>query len=81
MSWGGYCGRLRAGKLQKSISPGQKRRMQGKSCFNFRNTDDALFKELAALTEAAARLYTEKLNVSLSFGSSGMRIKVRRLSS
>lgn len=37
--------------LLKSISPDLKKRMQGKSCFNFRNVDPELFKELAVLTK------------------------------
>ena len=46
-------------QLQESISPALKRRMQGKSCFNFTTADDALFKELATLTRASAQLYTD----------------------
>jgi len=37
-------------KLQKSISPKLKARMQGKSCFNFKSSDEALFSELEDLT-------------------------------
>jgi hypothetical protein len=33
-----------------SISPELKRRMQGKSCFNFSRVDEALFRELDDLT-------------------------------
>jgi len=36
--------------LAGSISPELKRRMQGKSCFNFTKIDEPLFGELAALT-------------------------------
>ena len=36
--------------LLDSISPELKKRMQGKSCFNFKTVDRALFKELGALT-------------------------------
>ena len=36
--------------LLEGLSPGLKRRMQGKSCFNFRAVDDVLFEELADLT-------------------------------
>jgi hypothetical protein len=36
--------------LLDDISPELKRRMQGKSCFNFKSVDEALFDELAALT-------------------------------
>jgi hypothetical protein len=38
--------------LLKGISPGLKRRMQGKSCFNFTAVDDDLFGELEALTRS-----------------------------
>src|SRR6266850_1919119 len=38
--------------LQKRISPELKKRMQGKSCFNFTEIDPVLFRELAALTRA-----------------------------
>ena len=37
--------------LLKGISPALKKRMQGKSCFNFTAVDEALFKELEALTK------------------------------
>ncbi len=36
--------------LLKDISPELKRRMQGKSCFNFNRLDALLFKELSQLT-------------------------------
>jgi hypothetical protein len=47
-------------KLSKSMSPELKKRMQGKSCFNFKQPDAALFKELASLTERGFEGY-EKL--------------------
>jgi hypothetical protein len=37
-------------RLAASISPELKRRMQGKSCFNFTRIDEDLFRELEALT-------------------------------
>jgi hypothetical protein len=37
-------------ELLKSVSPGLKKRMQGKGCFNFVSVDEGLFQELAALT-------------------------------
>jgi hypothetical protein len=37
--------------LLKGISPALKKRMQGKSCFNFTAIDDELLAELAALTD------------------------------
>lgn len=39
-------------ELLEGISPELKKRMQGKSCFNFKASDDKLFKELKHLTEA-----------------------------
>jgi hypothetical protein len=39
-------------ELNKTISSELKKRMQGKSCFNFRAPDERLFKELAKLTKA-----------------------------
>ena len=36
--------------LLDGLSPELKRRMQGKSCFNFKTVDKALFKELGTLT-------------------------------
>ena len=38
------------GGLTATISPELKRRMQGKSCFNFTRVDEPLFRELEALT-------------------------------
>ena len=43
--------------LLETISPALKKRMQGKSCFNFKVADAALFDELEALTRAGAALY------------------------
>ncbi|MBI5651497.1 MAG: hypothetical protein HZC40_13805 [Chloroflexi bacterium] len=43
--------------LLKSISPALKKRMQGKSCFNFVAIDDAMVKELAALTKRGIERY------------------------
>jgi len=37
-------------ELLDGVSPGLKKHMQGKSCFNFKTVDRALFKELGALT-------------------------------
>jgi len=47
--------------LTKSISPALKKRMQGKTCFNFK-TDPGpeLIAELKRLTEAALKHWDEK---------------------
>jgi hypothetical protein len=65
MPWG-YVGGTRLGKryvsyylmgvygdpaLKAAISPELRRRMQGKSCFNFTKIDEVLFRELETLTE------------------------------
>ena len=45
--------------LLASVSPALRERMQGKSCFNFRHVDPALFQELAALVAAAHARYVQ----------------------
>ena len=47
-------------EVRKSISPDLKKRMQGKSCFNFSKTDEKLFKELAKLTKNGFKRFTSK---------------------
>jgi hypothetical protein len=44
-------------ELLDGVSPGLKKRMQGKSCFNFTEIDKPLFKELASVTKAAFASY------------------------
>ncbi|SRR6266496_1559930 len=46
--------------LRERISPELKKRMQGKSCFNFTAPDEMLFKELAKLTKAGFVRFTSK---------------------
>lgn len=43
--------------LLDNISPDLKKRMQGKSCFNFINVDESLFKELSILTRKGFEYY------------------------
>lgn len=43
--------------LLQGLSQGLKRRMQGKSCFNFKAGEPALFAELEALVEAGFARY------------------------
>ena len=45
--------------LLEEISPELRKRMQGKSYFNFKSPDQALFDELAALTEKGYERYRE----------------------
>jgi len=47
-------------RLLEGISPELKKRMQGKSCFNFSTSDASLFRELAALTEAGFKDYRKQ---------------------
>src|SRR5262245_9840801 len=46
--------------LLKNVSPELKKRMQGKSCFNFKEVDEKLFDELAELTESCYQRFKEK---------------------
>lgn len=43
--------------LLDDISDGLKKRMQGKSCFNFKEMDEALFKELDSLTKKSLQRF------------------------
>jgi hypothetical protein len=43
--------------LLTRISPALERRKQGKACFNFTKKDDALFRELRALTSAGMKRF------------------------
>jgi hypothetical protein len=44
-------------EVAASMSPELRRRMQGKSCFNFTSVDETLFAELARITEAGFEPY------------------------
>jgi hypothetical protein len=44
-------------ELLAGISPELKKRMQGKSCFNFTAPDENLFKELAGLTDKGHKAF------------------------
>ena len=46
-------------QLLKGMSPELKKRMQGKSCFNFKEVDEKLFKELDKLTKAGAARFSD----------------------
>ena len=50
--------------LLKDISPALKKRMQGKSCFNFKRVELELFKELAALTKRGFERFMKDVSVS-----------------
>lgn len=47
-------------ELLKDISPELKKRMQGKSCFNFKKVEPGLFKELAELTKKGAEKFRQE---------------------
>ena len=46
--------------LLKNMSSDLKKRMQGKSCFNFKEVDEKLFEELATLTKAGAAKFNDQ---------------------
>ena len=47
-------------ELLKDISPELKKRMQGKSCFNFKKMEPGLFEELAKLTRQGAEKFKKE---------------------
>jgi len=47
-------------ELLNDISPALKKKMQGKSCFNFKAVDEELFSELEQLTAKCLADYTAK---------------------
>ena len=47
-------------ELLKDISPALKKRMQGKSCFNFKKMEPALFKELEDLTHRSVERFRQE---------------------
>ena len=47
-------------EVRDAISPELKKRMQGKSCFNFSVPDAKLFKQLAQLTKIGFQRFTSK---------------------
>ena len=47
-------------ELMNTISPELKKRMQGKSCFNFRKMEPELFKQLEDLTRKGAEKFKEE---------------------
>ena len=47
-------------ELVRDISPELKKHMQGKSCFNFKKVEPALFQELEALTRKGAEKFKQE---------------------
>jgi len=47
-------------ELLNAISPELRKRMQGKSCFNFKKVELDLFKELASLTSEGAEMFKKE---------------------
>ena len=47
-------------ELLTKMSPELKKRMQGKSCFNFKSVEETLFKELAKLTRAGFTRFNDR---------------------
>jgi hypothetical protein len=46
--------------LAGAVSPDLRKRMQGKSCFNFTKVDEGLFDELMDLTDKGREAYADK---------------------
>ncbi|NMM21961.1 MAG: hypothetical protein HHJ11_00390 [Phycicoccus sp.] len=46
--------------LLKAMSPQLRKRMQGKSCFNFTKIDEALFDELSGITVKGREMYAAR---------------------
>ena len=46
-------------ELRDGLSPELKKRMQGKSCFNFKKVDPKLFKELGQLTKLGMQKFSD----------------------
>jgi hypothetical protein len=53
-------------ELLEGISPGLKKRMQGKSCFNFKGVDEVAFAELANLTKKGLEKFEKEVSASAS---------------
>jgi len=67
----------------QTISPDLKKRMQGKACFNFTAVDERLFRELAKITRAGAKRFSdanfvEGLRQAQSAASQARKEKKRR---
>ncbi|MGL5837507.1 MAG: hypothetical protein ACRCY3_03305 [Sphingorhabdus sp.] len=45
--------------LNEAVPPALEKRRQGKTCFNFKKADKALFEDIRLLTEAAVRMEPE----------------------
>ena len=56
--------------LEKEISPSLKKRMHGKTCFNFKAiTDEELLADLKKLTAACAAAWDKQFHLSVTSGS------------
>ena len=58
--------------LQETLSPQLRKRMQGKSCFNFTKVDDALIRELEGLTARSVERQPVLVEAALA-GRTGRR--------
>ena len=55
--------------LEKEISPALKKRMQGKTCFNFKSVpDEELLADLKKLTAACAAAWEKRSHLSATIG-------------
>jgi hypothetical protein len=48
-------------EMVRGLSPGLRKRMQGKACFNFKTIDEELFAELGRLTAEGAQGFPQKM--------------------
>jgi hypothetical protein len=58
-------------QLLDDISPALRKRMQGKSCFNFSAVDEGLMGELELLTQRSYELYASDAYARVAGGSRG----------
>lgn len=61
-------------KLLKGLSPELRKRMQGKSCFNFTSIDATLARELSELTKTGIAQFT---NIELPWAADAVKEKIR----
>ena len=69
------------GALQASMSPELRKRMQGKTCFNFTRIDEGLFAELASITAKAIERQPEVVRDALAARADVLTVAKRQRSS
>jgi hypothetical protein len=58
--------------MTAKVGPALKKRMQGKTCFNFKTPDEALFADLAELTRICAKAYEKPLTMAQMIEAAGL---------